>query len=156
MKLKRKYNRLKSGSYLLLLMALPVFCYGSNGGFAHGNQQYAKGQYKQAVKSYQEALSGDYQSATVYFNLGNAYYKLDDVPSALLYYEKAHKLNPADEDINFNIRMTNLKTTDKLEQIPEFFAAGWWHSFILGVSANTLAVVCALLFLTGFVVLGLY
>lgn len=147
------------GLYLLLLLALPAISFGSDATsalFAKGNQQYAKAQYQQAAQSYQAILNDGYQSAIVYFNLGNAYYKLDDIPSALLYFEKAHKLNPADEDINFNIRMANSKTTDKLEQIPEFFAAGWWHSFILAVSANTLAVVCALLFLAGFIVLALY
>ena len=67
--------------------------------------------------------------------LGNTYYKLDDIPSALLYFEKAHKLNPADEDINFNIRLARSKTTDKLDEVPEFFATAWWHSFILFLSA---------------------
>jgi tetratricopeptide (TPR) repeat protein len=159
MKLKKKYNQLQSGLYLLLLIILPVCSYGNDATtslFEKGNQQYAKAQYQQAVKSYQQALDGDYQSATIYFNLGNAYFKLDDVPSALLYYEKAHKLNPGDEDINFNIRFANSKTTDKLEQVPEFFVTAWWHSFILCFSANTLAVLCVLFLLAGFGILVLY
>lgn len=159
MKLKKKYNRLKSGLYLLLLTILPVISYGSDATsalFEKGNQQYAKAQYQQAVQSYQQILHDGYQSATVYFNLGNAYFKLDDVPSALLYYEKAHKLNPGDEDINFNIRFANSKTTDKLDQIPEFFVTSWWHSFILCFSANTLAMLSILFFLAGFGTLILY
>lgn len=159
MKLKKKYNQLKSGLYLLLLLAMPALSYGSDATtklFEQGNQQYTKGQYQQAVKSYQEALGDGYQSATIYFNLGNAYFKLDDVPSALLYYEKAHKLNPGDEDINYNIRFANSKTTDKIDQIPEFFVTAWWHNFILGFSANTLAVLCVLFLLAGFGALILY
>jgi tetratricopeptide (TPR) repeat protein len=156
MKLKKKYNRLKSGLYLLLLLALPVCSYGSDAAFEKGNQQYAIGQYQQAVQSYLQVLNGDYQSATVYFNLGNAYFKLGDVPSALLYYEKAHKLSPGDEDINFNIRFANSKTTDKLEQVPEFFVTAWWHNFILCFSANTLAILSVLLLLAGFGLLALY
>jgi tetratricopeptide (TPR) repeat protein len=159
MKLKKKYNQLKSGLYLLLLLALPVFSYGSDASstlFEKGNLQYAKSQYKEAVQSYLQALNGDYQSATIYYNLGNAYFKLDDVPSALLYYEKAHKLNPGDEDISFNIRFANSKTTDKLEQVPEFFVTAWWHNFILCFSANTLAALSILFFLAGFGILVLY
>lgn len=159
MKLKIKYNRLKSGLYLLFLLLLPVFAMGSNGTdtlFSKGNQQYAKGQYQDAIKSYQQILTDGYQSATVYFNLGNAYYKLDDIPSALLYFGKAHKLNPGDEDINANIRLARTKTTDKLDQVPEFFVTAWWHSFILSLSANTLGVLSVILFLAAFGVLILY
>jgi tetratricopeptide (TPR) repeat protein len=159
MKLKIKYNRLKSGLYLLFLLSLPVFAMGSDGTdalFSKGNQQYAKGQYQDAIKSYQQILNDGYQSATVYFNLGNAYYKLDDIPSALLYFGKAHKLNPGDEDINANIRLARTKTTDKLDQVPEFFVTAWWHSFILSLSANTLGVLSVILFLAGFGVLILY
>lgn len=159
MKLKIKYNRLKSGLYLLLFLALPVFSYGSDATtalFQKGNQQYAKGQYQQAVQSYQQILNEGYQSAIIYFNLGNAYYKLDDIPSAILYYEKAHKINPSDGDINFNIKLANSKTTDKIIPLPEFFVTAWWHSFILCFSASTLAAVSILLLLIGFGVLILY
>jgi len=159
MKLKIKYNRLKSGLYLLLLLSLPMISFGSDATgalFSKGNQQYAKGQYQDAVKCYQQILNDGYQSVMVYFNLGNAYYKLDDIPSALLYYGKAHKLNPGDEDINANIRLARTKTTDKLDQVPEFFVTAWWHSFILSLSANTLGVLSVLLFLAGFGVLILY
>jgi tetratricopeptide (TPR) repeat protein len=159
MKLKIKYNRLKSGLYLLLFLALPIFSYGSDATtalFTKGNQQYAKGQYQQAVQSYLQILNDGYQSAIIYFNLGNAYYKLDDIPSAILYFEKAHKLNPGDEDINFNIKLANSKTTDKIIPLPEFFVTSWWHSFILCFSAGTLAALSVLFLLAGFGILVLY
>jgi len=148
-----------SGLYLLLFLALPVFSYGSDATtalFQKGNQQYAKGQYQQAVQSYRQILNDGYQSAIIYFNLGNAYYKLDDIPSAILYFEKAHKINPSDDDINFNIKLANSKTTDKLVQVPEFFVTSWWHSFILCLSASTLALISILLLLAGFGILILY
>jgi len=158
MKLKTRYNLMKRGLYLLLLLALPLFSLGDDNTalFEKGNAAYAKAQYQQAEKAYQQIVDGGYQSATVYFNLGNAYYKLGDIPSALLYYEKAHKLAPGDEDINFNIRFANSKTSDKVEPEPEFFATQWWHNFILFFSASTLAVLSILLFLAGFGVLILY
>jgi tetratricopeptide (TPR) repeat protein len=156
MKLKIKYNQLKSGLYLLLLLSLPMLSFGSDATtvlFAKGNQQYAKGQYQQAEQSYLQIVNDGYQSAAVYYNLGDVYYKLDDIPSALLYFEKAHKLNPGDQDINANIRLARSKTTDKLDQVPEFFVTAWWHSFILSLSASTLGV---LLLLAGFAVLIIY
>jgi tetratricopeptide (TPR) repeat protein len=159
MKLKIKYNRLQSGLYLLLLLSLPVLSFGSDATtvlFTKGNQQYAKGQYQQAEQSYLQIVNDGYQSAAVYYNLGDVYYKLDDIPSALLYFEKAHKLNPADQDINANIRLARSKTTDKLDQVPEFFVTAWWHSFILSLSASTLGVLSVLLLLAGFAVLIIY
>jgi tetratricopeptide (TPR) repeat protein len=153
-KLKIKYSL-----YLLLLMAVPLFSRADDSTqtlFAKGNQQYAKAAYPDAVKTYQQILSSGYQSAVVYFNLGNAYYKLDDIPDALLYYEKAHKLAPGDADINFNIQLTNLKTADKVEQEPEFFVTKWWHGFILYFPVSTLAVLSILLLIAGFAVLILY
>ena len=72
MKLKIKYNRLKSGLYLLLFMSLPLFSFGGDATtalFAKGNKEYAGGYYQQALNSYQQILDDGYQSATVYFNL---------------------------------------------------------------------------------------
>ena len=88
--------------------------------------------------------------------MGNASYKNDDIPSAILYYEKAHKLAPGDDDINFNIRFANSKTTDKIDEVPEFFLANWWKSFILSFSTGTLAVLSIILVFIGSAMLGLY
>jgi len=159
MKLKIKYNRLKSGLYLLLLLCLPLFSFGSDATtalFKKGNQEYTGGYYQQALNTYKQILDEGYQSANVYFNVGNTYYKLDDIPSALLYFEKARKLNPSDEDINFNIRLARSKTTDKLDEVPEFFVTSWWHSFILTLSANTFALIGIIILLAGFGLFVLY
>ncbi|MGI4749252.1 MAG: tetratricopeptide repeat protein [Janthinobacterium lividum] len=124
--------------------------------FEKGNQLYAKAQYQQAVKIYQQILNEGYKSPIIYFNIGNAYYKLDDMSSAILYYEKARKLSPNDKDIDVNIQFANLKIADKIEPQPEFFVARWWHSFILVLPVNTLALISTLLFLGGFVLLIIY
>ena len=158
MTLKTGYNPLKRGFYLLLLLALPLFSLADDNSalFNQANGQYAKAQYQAAVNGYQQILNGGYQSAVIYFNLGNAYYKLGDIPSALLYYEKAHKLAPSDEDINFNIKFVDLKTSDKIEAVPEFFINRWWNGFILFFSVNTLGVLSVLFLIGGFLALSLY
>lgn len=159
MKLKKKYNWLNHGLYLLLLLVLPLFSLGNdkeNLLFEKGNQLYAKAQYQQAVQTYQQILHDGYKSAAIYFNTGNAYYKLDDMASAILYYEKARKLAPNDKDISINIQFANLKVADKIEPQPEFFVTRWWHSFILILSANTLSILSDLFFLGGFLFLIAY
>jgi tetratricopeptide (TPR) repeat protein len=159
MKLKIKYNKPKRSFYLLLMLFLPLFSWADTAAealFKKGNEQYAKAQYQQAAQTYQRVLKSGFTSAALYFNLGNAYYKTEDLPSAVLYYEKAHKLAPADQDININIQFCNLKLADKIEQQPEFFVSRWWHSLILIVSADQFAVLSVVLLLAGFILLIVY
>jgi tetratricopeptide (TPR) repeat protein len=154
-----KFSRLKRYVYLLALLVFPLLSIAGDGAntiFKKANALYAKGQYKDALTAYQQLVDQGYQSAAVYFNMGNASYKNDDLASAVLYYEKAHKLAPGDDDINYNLKYVNLKTTDKIDEVPEFFVTRWWHSFILGFSTQTLAVWSIVFVLIGAGLLILY
>jgi tetratricopeptide (TPR) repeat protein len=134
---------MKRAIYLFFVLVLPLLSFGNDDVhnlFLKGNEHYAKAQYKTALADYQKILDNGYQSAAVYFNMGNASYKVDEIPSALLYYEKAHKLAPGDEDININIQLANLKTTDKIETVPEFFLAKWWQAFVLSFPLITFSI----------------
>ena len=90
------------------------------------NQFYSDGNYEDAVNQYESILNSGYESSELYFNLGNAYFKLNQIPSAILYYEKARKLAPEDEQINFNLALANSRIVDKMEPLPEFFLRTWW------------------------------
>lgn len=150
---------MKKALYILIAFVIPSVCFGANdmqAVFAGANAAYGKGRYEDAVKQYMQVVNAGYQSVALYFNLGNAFYKTGDVPSALLYYEKAHKLSPGDEDINFNIKFANLKTTDKIDEAPEFFVTKWWRGFILGISANALGWISVLLILLASGILIIY
>lgn len=158
MLLKMKYNQPKISLCFVVMLFLPALCLADDAqsAFEKGNSFYSKNHYKEAITTYTQIVnSGDY-SALVYFNLGNAYYKDGDLPSALLYYEKAHRLSPGDDDINFNIRFANAKTTDKIDEAPEFFLSKWWKGFILAISANALAIIAIVLILFGSGTLILY
>jgi tetratricopeptide (TPR) repeat protein len=154
-----KFDKLKFKLCFILWLVLPILSFGKDNTealFAKGNALYARGQYTGALDAYRQILNEGYQSVAVYFNMGNSSYKNGDIASALLYYEKAHKLAPGDEDINFNINFANLKTTDKIDEAPEFFLTNWWKTFILGFSVNTLAVLSVLAVLCGSAVLIVY
>jgi len=150
---------LKRCIYLLLLMVSPLLAFSNDDAaalFKKGNSQYQKAHYKEAAAIYQKLVDEGYHSTALYFNLGNSYYKTGDIAPAILYYEKARKLSPGDEDIKVNIQFANAKTVDKVEEIPEFFITKWWHSFILALPADTLAIISVLLVLAGFGLLILY
>jgi tetratricopeptide (TPR) repeat protein len=153
-----KCSMLKRLFYLLVIV-FPLLSFGNDDAamlFKKANDLYAKSQYKEALNTYQQIIDDDHQSAAVFFNMGNAAYKTGDIPSALLYYEKAHKLSPGDEDINFNLKYANLKTTDKIDAAPEFFLSRWWRTFILSISAKVLSVWSILFVLAASGALALY
>jgi tetratricopeptide (TPR) repeat protein len=93
--------------------------------FTKANTLFQKLDFEGAVKTYREILSYDSTSSEVWFNLGNAYYRLGDFPKAILSYERARKISPADEDIEFNLRVANLSITDKIDPLPRIFYLRW-------------------------------
>ncbi len=90
---------------------------------------YTKGFYSDAVVYYEKVLSMGLESAEIYYNLGNAYFKLNELAPAIYNYEKALMLSPSDEDILFNLKIANSRITDKIDVVPELFFQRWWKSF---------------------------
>ncbi len=90
-----------------------------------GNTAYSSGQYKEAINLYTSLISKGLESPELYYNLGNSYFKLNDIPHAVLWYERAKRLAPGNEDINFNLNVANSKITDKIEPLPDFFMKRW-------------------------------
>ena len=77
--------------------------------FSQANELYNKGSYIEAINNYKEIIKNDFHSAELYYNLGNAYYRLDSIASSVYYYEKALQLNPNDREILFKIYRQELE-----------------------------------------------
>ena len=108
---------------LLLSWFLPLCAQEST--LKEAEEAYAKEDYTQAIELYESVLKSYGESAMVYYNLGNAYYKADKVAPAILNYERALLLNPGDSDTRFNLQVARQKTVDKIEPIGEFFLTRW-------------------------------
>jgi hypothetical protein len=93
--------------------------------FQHGNELYRTGKYQDAVKEYERIIKQGTVSAELYFNLGNAYYRNEQLAYAILSYERAAVLRPNDPDIEHNLKLVYLKTIDRIEPIPEMFLIQW-------------------------------
>ena len=102
---------------------------------------YNKGLYDSAVNVYNQILKQGLDSADLYYNLGNAWFKKGELPHAILYYEKAKKLAPNDEDILYNLKVANSMIVDKIEPVPKFFFQKWWDYFYNLFGADIWAVV---------------
>lgn len=89
------------------------------------NVAYNEGDYAKATELYESILADNLHSAKLYFNLGNAYYKQDKLGKAILNYNRALRLAPADEDIRHNLEYATEATKDNIEEIPEFFLTTW-------------------------------
>ena len=89
--------------------------------FRQANRFYEEGVFDQALSGYKEILSQDYESGPLYFNVGNCYYKLGQIGQAVLFYERARRLIPGDEDLEANLALANLRVVDKIPELPEFW-----------------------------------
>lgn len=94
------------------------------------------------------------ESSNLYYNLGNAYFRTNEIAKALLNYERAALLNPGDKDIRHNIQYANTKIEDKIQPLDTFFLSSWFLSLQNLFSSNTwayLAIVSFLLFIVALI-----
>jgi tetratricopeptide (TPR) repeat protein len=128
----------------------------ANALFEMANKAYADGKYQQAVELYEQILQKKLASGDVYFNLGNAYYKLNQIGRAILYYEKAEVYLSGDEALEQNLKIARLKIVDKIEPLPVLFLTEWWNAAINTFAFTTLAWLCFGLFSLTLIWLAIY
>ena len=87
--------------------------------FEKGNQYYAKENYQAAISSFESVVNSGKQSAELFFNLGNCYYKLHKVAPAIYNYEKALLLSPNDIEIKTNLEFARKMAIDDIKVIPK-------------------------------------
>lgn len=154
--MKKKSNKAKASGFSFVLMILMLMPLSANAVTKqNADDEYAKGNYQQAIKDYQEILKTGV-SSEIYYNLGNAYYRTDNITQALLAYERALQLSPGDNDIRFNLQYARSKTIDKITPETEMFFVTWYNSLVNFTSvdrwANTaiVSIVMALLLILVF------
>lgn len=105
---------------------------------SQGDSAYINGNYTTAIQIY-ESLLEQGESADIYYNLGNSYYKSDNLAKAILNYERALLLKPGNGDIRFNLDIARSKTVDKIDDTPDIFYIGWIKSLINTTSVDVWA-----------------
>ena len=152
--MKKKRSSSKASAVVLLLMLMPLGAQAATK--AEADSAYAQGHYQQAIRDYEQLLKGG-ASADLYYNLGNAYYRSENITQAVLNYERALLLSPGDRDIRFNLQLARSKTIDKIVPESEMFFVTWYHSLVnlmsvdgwawLSIVSLTLVIVLSLLYL---------
>ena len=158
----RKNQKKHPAGYSFVWLLLAMICFGSTSAKAvtknNADTEYQKGNFQQAIRDYEEILKNG-ESAEIYFNLGNAYYRTDNITKAVLNYERARLLSPGDDDINFNLQFARSKTIDKITPESEMFFVTWYKSLVnftsvdnwakTGILCIVMALLLVLLYLFG-------
>ncbi|MBE0650546.1 MAG: tetratricopeptide repeat protein [Bacteroidales bacterium] len=113
------------------------------------NNAYDHQQYDTALAIYNQIIKEGYVSPKLYYNLGDTYFRKKNIPEAILYFEKAKKLDPNNANIQYNLGIANSMIVDKIEPVPEFFVKRWWNYFYNLFNADTWTT----LFILSFVIL---
>ena len=122
--------------------------------FNTANKLYQQENYLEALDRYQQIEKQEMESAELYFNMGNIYYRTNQVAPSIYYYERALRLSPNNKDIKFNLEFANTMVLDNIEPLPKSLGQKFMDGIILRFTYETwakiavsLAFVFAVLFL---------
>lgn len=117
---------MKKISIILLLLVTVSVANGQTK--AQADSAYINNDYAGAVEMYEAILTNEGESSDIYYNLGNSYYKMDNIAKAILNYERGLLLSPGDGDIRFNLELAQSKAVDKVVPMSEMFFITWIKS----------------------------
>ncbi|MCY1718715.1 tetratricopeptide repeat protein [Prolixibacteraceae bacterium Z1-6] len=143
----------------LLLIVAPFFMMAQKNNqqlWEKANAYFTTEEYQEAVSIYESIVASGEESAKLYFNLGNAYYKNGDVNNAILNYERAKVLAPHDEDIEFNLNIANQYVVTKIDELPQPFFLRWRTSVVNKYPADTWAFISIGTFIIFLILVGLF
>ncbi|MEA3460852.1 MAG: tetratricopeptide repeat protein [Bacteroidota bacterium] len=115
--------------------------------YISANKLYEQGDYEPALERYNAVILGGKESADLYYNMGNAAYRSNSIGHAILYYEKALKLEPAHEDAIHNLDFVSRYRLDAFEEVPVLFLGAWVKGFVLLVPEHTWSILALVFFM---------
>lgn len=140
--------------FILLTLGLQTEAQELDSLFTAANKNYQQEDYVKALEGYLMIEEEEFESAELYYNMANSYYKMNQVAPAIYYYEKALTMSPNNKDIKFNLEFANQMILDNIEPLPKSVGQKLMDAFVLRFTyevwakiAVVLAFVFALLFL---------
>ena len=120
------------------------------------NTAYINGDYRGAAEIYGEILDRGLGSVKLYYNLANACFKEGQTGRAILFYRRALRLAPGNDDIRYNLSVAEARTKDTIERIPEFFLVGWVRAVRHAMSCTAWSVLSLVVLACGLALALLY
>ena len=126
--------------------------------YQHANSLYQEGAYEAALNEYQKIVQSGYEAADLYYNMGNAAFRSNNIGSSILYYEKALKLDPSHSDAAHNLKFVSRYRVDAFDEVPELFLRTWISAATGALPESTWSLLAILSFsLTlGFILIYLF
>jgi hypothetical protein len=124
--------------------------------FNQGVTFFSAGQFKEALSEWTDLYNTGHRSVSLCYNIGNVNFKLNNIPGAILFYERAYLLKPTDEDVNYNLQIARSLIVDRFQEIPELFFVRWFNLLSLILSTNTWAIISITSFILCLLLLSLY
>ena len=104
------------------------------------NNAYTEGRWEDAVAGYDMISGMGLESAALYCNTGDAYFKSGNIPMAILNYERALKLDPSYQDAQYNLELLGSMIQDRIDPVPEFILSVWAKNVCRLMDSNAWAV----------------
>lgn len=111
------------------------------------NQMYQDKLYEEATEKYEEILEQGFTSTSLYYNLGNAYFRSGQLGFSILNYERGLKLDPDNTDLLYNLKIVKARTVDRIKEVPQIFIIEWWVSFLTLFTAYTWQIILVVFYL---------
>ena len=124
--------------------------------FGKAAELYSGGKYKEALDEWMSVYNSGVRSSSLDYNIANVNFKLNNIPGAILFYERALLLKPADEDLSYNLQIARTLVVDKFNEIPELFFVRWYKFISLTLPTNTWAKISIVSFVIFLMALSLY
>jgi tetratricopeptide (TPR) repeat protein len=133
--------------FLSLILCFATGTFAQKAAMKQANDLYAVGNYSDAAKLYESVLAKEGVAPELYYNLGNAYYKLNETGKSILNYERALRISPMFEDARNNLELAQLKVVDNIVQVPTFFVGRWIENLIKLLTSNQWLIVSLSVFI---------
>lgn len=144
--------------YGILVALLVCFNIQANENFEliKAEEAYAASDYDKALEIYKSVLDKGYESADLYYNVANCFYRKGELAPSILNYERALRIDPSHEDAKHNLSLAESKTVDNIDTLGRVFLVDWWNSFSNLTSADSWAFISIVLFIITIVSLSVY
>lgn len=148
-----KGDRRMKSIYLTIIFIFVALGIHAQGASPEAIKAYQAKKYEQAAQLFQKEVDSHKkqgeESAALYYNLGNAYFRANELAKAILNYERALLLDPGNEDIRHNIAFANTKVEDgdKIAKTEKILLQNWFESLENICTSNTWAVLAIVFFL---------
>ncbi len=132
---------------ILLLLSSSLFASAGEKEFFEANEYFNKGDYRKAIAVYEDLYSSGLGGVPLLYNTGCAYYRAGDLAKAMIWFQRAYRLDPDNPEVLHNIRLVTKFSVDKVTPVPKMFLLAAYDSVVLWYSPDTWGALVVLFFL---------